>query len=218
MQHKGASECDSRTATWAGDEFCDFELLDYDSFGGKSSGTPGGSSMQVIALFVDRDELPVTRLPEQSNFLRYALKKGLQQQAELGVNSFKYGLIGSTDTHIAAPGLVMERNFPGHGGAGKGSGDGTPAAFPDDLVERLAGALEQADADVAMAATLEDGQMRAQPVFTLLKTSLLESLVAYLHRGERKIAGWTRQHRCVEVPFEDSSAFFNASSAASLRW
>ncbi|MDH4039190.1 MAG: DUF3604 domain-containing protein [Gammaproteobacteria bacterium] len=133
VQHKGASECDSRTATWAGDEFCNFELLDYDSFGGKSSGTPGGSSMQVIALFVDRDELPVTRLPEQSNFLRYALKKGLQQQAELGVNSFKYGLIGSTDTHIAAPGLVMERNFPGHGGAGKGSGDGTPAAFPDDL-------------------------------------------------------------------------------------
>lgn len=92
----------------------------------------------------------------------------------------------------------------------------TPA-FPDDLVERLAGALEQADADVAMAATLEDGQMRAQPVFTLLKTSLLESLVAYLHRGERKIAGWTRQHRCVEVPFEDSSAFFNANTLAELQ-
>lgn len=92
----------------------------------------------------------------------------------------------------------------------------TPA-FPDDLVERLAGALEQADADVAMAATLEDGQMRAQPVFTLLKTSLLESLVAYLHRGERKIAGWPRQHRCVEVPFEDSSAFFNANTLAELQ-
>jgi hypothetical protein len=133
VQHKGASECDNRTAVWEGDEFCDFELLDYDSFGGKSSGAPGGTPMKVMALFVDEQELPVTKLPEQSNFLRYALKKGLQQQAELGVNSFKYGLIGSTDTHIAAPGLVMEKNFPGHGGAGKGSGGGAAAAFPDDL-------------------------------------------------------------------------------------
>lgn len=133
VQHKGASECDSRADIWAGDEFCDFELLDYDSFGGKDSGTPGGAAMKVVTLFVDEKELPVTKLPEQSNFLRYALKKGLQQQAELGVNSFKYGFIGSTDTHIAAPGLVMEKNFPGHGGAGKGSGDGTPVAFVDDL-------------------------------------------------------------------------------------
>ncbi|MBP6724762.1 MAG: DUF3604 domain-containing protein [Halioglobus sp.] len=133
VQHKGASECDSRTALWAGDEFCDFELLDYDSFGGKSSGTPGGAAMKVVTLFVDEKDLPVTQLPQPSNFLRYALKKGLQQQAELGVNSFKYGFIGSTDTHIAAPGLVMEQNFPGHGGAGKGAGGGAPVTFVDDL-------------------------------------------------------------------------------------
>jgi len=133
VQHKGASECDNRAAVWAGDEYCDFELLDYDSFGGKSSGTPGGGSMSIISLFVDEEDLPVTKPPEPNNFLRYALKKGLQQQAELGVNSFKYGLIGSTDTHIAAPGLVMEKNFPGHGGAGKGSGGDLPQGLPDDL-------------------------------------------------------------------------------------
>lgn len=133
VQHKGASECDRRSAVWTQDEFCDFELLDYDSFGGKSSGAPGGVSLQVLALFVGDEEMPVTKPPEQTNFLRYALKKGLQQQAELGVNSFKYGLIGSTDTHIATPGLVMEKNFPGHGGAGKGSGDGVSGALPDDL-------------------------------------------------------------------------------------
>jgi hypothetical protein len=75
----------------------------------------------------------VTKPPEQSNFLRYALKKGLQQQMELGVNSFKYGLIASTDTHIAAPGLTMETNHPGHGGAGMGSRDRVPAGLPDEL-------------------------------------------------------------------------------------
>ena len=133
VQHKGASECDNRAAVWAGDEYCDFELLDYDSFGGKSSGTPGGGSMTLLKMFVDEEELPVTKPPEQTNFLRYALKKGLQQQAELGVNSFRYGLIGSTDTHIAAPGLVMEKYFPGHGGAGKGSGGDLPEGLTDDL-------------------------------------------------------------------------------------
>ncbi len=133
MQHKGASECDNRLAAWKGDEFCNFELLDYDNFGGKSSGAPGGASMKFLTLFVDSEDLPVTKPPEETNFLRYALKKGLQQQQELGVNSFKYGLISSTDTHIAAPGLVMEKDFPGHGGAGMGSGEGMPEGLADDL-------------------------------------------------------------------------------------
>ena len=37
----------------------------------------------------------------------------------------------------------------------------------------------------------------AQPVFCLLKATLLESLVEYLHDGERKIDRWTAMHRCV---------------------
>jgi molybdopterin-guanine dinucleotide biosynthesis protein A len=89
--------------------------------------------------------------------------------------------------------------------------------FPHDLVQRLAAALVEADAEVAMAATLQDGAMRAQPVFTLLHASLLESLMAYLQSGERKIAGWTRQHRCVELPFDDAAAFFNANTMAELQ-
>jgi molybdenum cofactor guanylyltransferase len=89
--------------------------------------------------------------------------------------------------------------------------------FPADLAERMAQALVEAKADVAMAATLEDGQMRAQPVFALVRSDLLESLVAYLHQGERKIAVWMRQHRCVEVPFDDAAAFFNANTLADLQ-
>jgi molybdopterin-guanine dinucleotide biosynthesis protein A len=89
--------------------------------------------------------------------------------------------------------------------------------FPGDLVERLASALVEANAEVAMAASMEDGSLRAQPVFALLRADLLESLVAYLHSGERKIAGWTRSHRCVEVAFDDAAAFFNANTLAELQ-
>ena len=54
-------------------------------------------------------------------------------EAEIGANAFKYGLISSTDTHIAAPGLVMEKNHPGHGGAGISSRDGVRSGLPDEL-------------------------------------------------------------------------------------
>jgi molybdopterin-guanine dinucleotide biosynthesis protein A len=89
--------------------------------------------------------------------------------------------------------------------------------FPDDLVDRLAAALEAEDADIAMAATVEDGQRRTQPVFCLLKTSLMEDLVAFLHAGERKIDRWTARHRCAIVDFDDAAAFFNANTMAELQ-
>lgn len=89
--------------------------------------------------------------------------------------------------------------------------------FPLDLVARLAAAAAAADAQVAMAATQEDGELRPQPVFSLVRADLLDSLVAYLHAGERKIVPWLRSHRCVEVPFDDASAFFNANTLDDLR-
>lgn len=89
--------------------------------------------------------------------------------------------------------------------------------FPTDLVQRLAAALAQNDADIAMAATIEDGKPQVQPVFCLLKASLMESLVAFLHEGQRKIDRWTARHRCVEVHFEDADAFFNANTLAELQ-
>ena len=89
--------------------------------------------------------------------------------------------------------------------------------FPADLVPRLAQALFEADAEMAIAATREDGQVQAQPVFCLMQTRLLESLVAFLHSGERKIMRWTTQHRCVQVVFDDAPAFFNANTLADLQ-
>jgi molybdenum cofactor guanylyltransferase len=89
--------------------------------------------------------------------------------------------------------------------------------FPLDLVARLARALEAAGADIAMAATQEGGREQVQPVFCLLKTDMIESLVAYLHAGERKIDRWTAQHACVTVPFDDAKAFANANTLEELR-
>ena len=88
--------------------------------------------------------------------------------------------------------------------------------FPTDLVARLAAALVAQDADIAMAATLENGAVQVQPVFCLLKAELMESLVAYLHGGERKIDRWTAQHRCATVVFDDMAAFANANTLQEL--
>jgi molybdopterin-guanine dinucleotide biosynthesis protein A len=88
--------------------------------------------------------------------------------------------------------------------------------FPDDLVERLANALE-GDEDIAMVATREGSELVRQPVFLLMKATLLESLVAYLKAGERKIDPWTAQQRRVLVEFEDPAAFFNANTLEELR-
>ena len=89
--------------------------------------------------------------------------------------------------------------------------------FPTDLVQRLAEALIREDADISMAATTEEGRVQPQPVFCLLKASLLESLLQYLNAGERKIDRWTALHRCATVVFEDAQAFANANTLEELQ-
>ena len=89
--------------------------------------------------------------------------------------------------------------------------------FPDDLVARLAQALVEADAEIAMAATCEDGVLQVQPVFCLMKSSVLESLVRFTQDGQRKIDKWTALHRCIEVAFDDANAFANANTADELK-
>ena len=93
--------------------------------------------------------------------------------------------------------------------------------FPPDLAVRLADALGRENADIAMAAAREeDGQIRTQPVFCLLRADLLESLVAFTHEGGRKIDRWTALNKTVTVPFDqpndDPRAFFNANTLAEL--
>lgn len=94
--------------------------------------------------------------------------------------------------------------------------------FPLDLVQRLVQAMADQDADLAMAAAPEaDGTVRPQPVFCLLKTELLESLIKFTQGGGRKIDAWTGQHCCAIVPFDRSGdsahAFANANTLAELQ-
>ena len=98
--------------------------------------------------------------------------------------------------------------------------------LPLDLVQRLAQALEAADADIAMAAAPETDkagqvQVRPQPVFCLLRVELLESLLNFTQDGGRKIDAWTALHHTVLVPFDlpgdDVNAFCNTNTLAELR-
>ena len=89
--------------------------------------------------------------------------------------------------------------------------------FPLDLVERLAAALAQEDADIAMAASFEAGAQQVQPVFCLLRAELMESLLRYIQAGQRKIDKWTAQHACVVVQFDEAKAFANANTIDELQ-
>ena len=93
--------------------------------------------------------------------------------------------------------------------------------FPDDLVQRLAQALSAEDAEIAMAASYDmqgdAPRLQVQPVFCLMKSELIESLVRFTQSGQRKIDKWTAMHRCVLVPFDDGQAFANANTLEELQ-
>lgn len=98
--------------------------------------------------------------------------------------------------------------------------------LPLDLASRLAKGLDAQQADIAMACAPEEDaqgklQMRTQPVFCLMKISLMESLLTFMTGGGRKIDAWTQQHKTVEVLFDqahdDPKAFFNANTLGELQ-
>ena len=120
-QHKGQSECLGTQGAGAQDELCSFELLPYNNLTGNRF---GGLN---------------TGAPLEQDFLREALKEGLRQEQQLGANPFKYGFIGSSDTHIGSPGNVSETGFPGHAGAGQNPREGVPGLT--DAIEVSPGGL-----------------------------------------------------------------------------
>ena len=98
--------------------------------------------------------------------------------------------------------------------------------FPLDLIERLAHAMGRDDADIGMVAAPEVDQagvahMRPQPVFSLMRIELMESLADFIGKGGRKIDAWTALHKTVLVPFDlpgdNPRAFFNANTLAELQ-
>ena len=90
--------------------------------------------------------------------------------------------------------------------------------LPSDLAERLAAAVEADDADLAFAVTREPG-MRPQPhpVFCLVRASRLPILSQYLAEGGRRVDGWYKELKAVEVLFEDADAFRNINTREELQ-
>ncbi|MCG2582810.1 molybdenum cofactor guanylyltransferase [Massilia sp. TS11] len=88
--------------------------------------------------------------------------------------------------------------------------------LPADLAARLLAALEAEQADLAVAVTEDDGQLRLHPTCSLLKTALAPQLQAYLAGGGRKMRGWWPGLKVAEVRFPDAAAFRNMNSRADL--
>ena len=84
---------------------------------------------------------------------------------------------------------------------------------PRDLVERLYLRMIHEDADISVA---HNGE-RIQPVFVLLKTTLLDSLLDYLQKGERKIDKWFDNHKLAVTDFSDKpDTFININTKDEL--
>lgn len=85
--------------------------------------------------------------------------------------------------------------------------------LPLDLVERLHAALQQNDADLAVARTGD----QPHPVFCLCRTSVLPNLTQFLAGGGRKIDAWYANLNTVEVAFDDEAeAFANINTPEEL--
>jgi molybdopterin-guanine dinucleotide biosynthesis protein A len=80
---------------------------------------------------------------------------------------------------------------------------------PDDLAGRLYSTLTSQHAEIAVA---HDGE-RVQPVFSLLRRDLVDSVLAFLAEGERKIDRWFADHKTVTADFSDKpDAFMNVNT------
>jgi hypothetical protein len=112
MQIKGDSEC--RNGMWqvAGgrDEQCEFEKFDFNKF------VPGAPPPPDCRDGAGNGAMAGRGCLSRLDFVRYALTEGLRQADRLGVNPFKVGAIGSTDTHDGTPGDVEEHLYDGRSG------------------------------------------------------------------------------------------------------
>lgn len=88
--------------------------------------------------------------------------------------------------------------------------------LPTDLVTQLATALEKSTADIAVANTKQHDRINRQPVFCLMKKTVLTDLTAALERGVRKVDLWLAEKNVVDVVFDDETAFANINTLEEL--
>ena len=114
IQAKGESECHAGVGTE--DELCDFEKLERRPL---CAGDDSDGDCVRVCTGNDRSQ----NCMASNNYVRNALKLGLELERQLDVNPYKLGFIGSTDTHNGTPGGTDETDYQGH----HGFEDGTPA-------------------------------------------------------------------------------------------
>ena len=114
IQAKGESEC--HTGVGTEDELCLYEKLERRRI---CSGSPDDASCARVCA----DDGSPEGCVAPNNYVRNALKTGLEFDRQLGVNPYRLGFIGSTDTHNGTPGGTDESDYQGH----HGFEDGTPA-------------------------------------------------------------------------------------------
>lgn len=106
MQIKGESECMNGLWGVSGepDEFCGLEKWDAPGAFKDCEGETGmGKSLGRGCV-------------SRTDYARYAIAAGLEEERQLGINPYRLGFIGSTDTHNGTPGAVEEWKWQGSTG------------------------------------------------------------------------------------------------------
>ncbi|MBR7798990.1 molybdenum cofactor guanylyltransferase MobA [Undibacterium fentianense] len=92
--------------------------------------------------------------------------------------------------------------------------------LPRNLVEELRLTLQNSNAQIAVALSLEKGitcdEWHQQPLFCLARTSLRESLEKFLQGGGRKVKDWLATIEVVNVKFTECEAFRNINTLEEL--
>ena len=152
MQHKGDGECIPGLAGILGepDEFCAFEKMQQAPISDCGDGTSSGGMIGLGCV-------------SSTDYLRGTLLEGLVQEQQVGVNPYRIGVIGSSDTHLGTPGLVEERGYLGHTGAPEDTPEerlATPNLRPVGLLTNPGGLMavwsESNDRDALFDAMLSD--------------------------------------------------------------
>jgi molybdopterin-guanine dinucleotide biosynthesis protein A len=89
--------------------------------------------------------------------------------------------------------------------------------LPNDLVSRLSVAVSEHQADAAVVVTGNAEQQQRHPVFLMLKSDVRTSLEHYLNTGGRKVDDWLASLNCVDVPFDDETAFTNVNTPEDIQ-